>query len=160
MYKILVISDTHKKITQTLKLMDKIPDVDHIFHLGDLVSDAIDIASVVDIPVDYVAGNCDFYERNARTTKIVEIGQNKFFLTHGHHYNVKHSMTDLERMAKEENYSGILFGHTHMAHMSYIGNTLLLNPGSISKPKNSQKPTFAILQVDARGAVHATLNDL
>ena len=37
--KILVISDTHKNMTMLRKAIDNHPDIEHVFHLGDLTDD-------------------------------------------------------------------------------------------------------------------------
>lgn len=158
MYKILVISDTHGRKGAMFDLVARITDADRIFHLGDVVADAVDLESVVDIPVDYVAGNCDFYEMSAPQKKIVEIMGNKFYLCHGHHERVKYSLGYLEQLAEDNHYDCILFGHTHRSHLSHVGRKILLNPGSISLPRDGKKPSFAIIQIDDKGRIHATLD--
>ncbi len=160
MYKILVISDTHGRKRSMFKLVDRISDADRIFHLGDLVGDAMDLESVVDIPVDYVAGNCDFYENRVPQRKIVEILGKKFYLCHGHHEGVKYSLRNLEHLIDENDYDCVLFGHTHMSHMSYHKEKIILNPGSISSPRDGKKPSFAIIQIDEKGRIYATLSHI
>ena len=159
MYKILVVSDTHRKIGPLIDLIDQIKDLNHIFHLGDLVRDAEDIEAITDIPIDYVAGNCDFYENQVSTKKVVRIKGKKFFLSHGHDLGVKYGYENLRALAQKEKYDGIFFGHTHMPYLGYEDKTLILNPGSISEPRNSPLPSYAIIQIDDKACIHATLND-
>ena len=160
MYKILVISDSHGRKGAMLDLLQRVSDADRIFHLGDVVSDALDLEAVVNIPVDYVAGNCDFYEMHAPQKKIVEIFGKKFYLCHGHHEGVKYSLGVMEQLAAENDYDCLLFGHTHIQHMSYYNQKIILNPGSISMPRDGQKPGFGIIQIDREGRIHATLSHL
>lgn len=160
MYKILVVSDTHGKISPLIDLIGQITDLNHIFHLGDLVSDAEGIEAITNIPIDYVAGNCDFYENQVSTKKVVIIKGKRFFLTHGHNLNVKYSLDNLRWLARKEKYDGIFFGHTHTSFLGYEKKTLILNPGSLSEPRNSPLPSYAIIEIDDKASIHATLNDL
>ncbi len=159
MYKILIVSDSHGRKGQIMDLIDRITDLNHIFHLGDVVSDAIDLESISGLLVDYVAGNCDFNDMITPENKVVEILGKRFYLTHGHNERVKYSLKKLERLAKKEKFDGIFFGHTHEPYMEYYGETLIMNPGSISLPRNGKLPSYSIIQIDDKGRVHGTLND-
>ena len=55
------------------------------------------------------------------------------YLTHGHIYN--------ERNWKEEK-SILIFGHYHIPFLEEDKNNLFVNPGSISLPRGSNKPTY------------------
>jgi len=162
MYKILVISDTHRKISRVIDLIDNISDLNHIIHLGDVVEDAQDLKALYDVPFDFVAGNCDFYAQEfiAPKVKVVSICGKSFYLTHGHQEGVKYSLDNLAYIADTKKYDVILFGHTHQPIMTYYHDTLILNPGSISEPRNSKFPSYAIIQIDAEARIHGTLNDL
>lgn len=160
MYKILVLSDTHRKISHVIDLIDRIHDLNHIIHLGDVVEDAEDLKALYDVPFDNVAGNCDFYNSGAPEYKIVEICGKRFYLTHGHREHVKSSLGNLAYIAESEKVDVVLFGHTHQPILTYHNDTIILNPGSISEPRNSKFPSYAIIQIDAEARIHATLNDL
>ncbi|WZL81753.1 metallophosphoesterase [Vallitaleaceae bacterium 9-2] len=159
MYKILVISDTHHHIGNVIDLIGRISDLNHILHLGDLVADAMDIKAICDVPVHFVSGNCDGYHPDIHDTLLVEIKNKKFLLTHGHHYHVKTSLTHLEKIAKDHQADVALFGHTHMSHLGYKQDLLIMNPGSISNPRNSKFPSYGIIEIDGEGRIHGTLND-
>lgn len=88
MYKILVLSDTHRKMDRVTALIDRITDLNHIIHLGDMVRDAEDLEAIYDIPIDYVAGNCDF-NSSVRQRNVVKLRGKTFYLTHGHLHGVK-----------------------------------------------------------------------
>jgi hypothetical protein len=159
MYKILVISDTHHHIGNVIDLIGRISDLNHILHLGDLVADAMDIKAICDVPVHYVSGNCDSYHPDVRDTVIVEIKKKKFLLTHGHRYHVKSSLAHLEKIAEDHHVDVALFGHTHMSYLGYDNDILIMNPGSISQPRNSKNPSYGIIEIDGEGRIHGTLND-
>jgi predicted phosphodiesterase len=41
----------------------------------------------------------------------------------------------------------VLFGHTHRATSQVHRGILALNPGSISRPRGRDRPTFAVMEV-------------
>ncbi|PKM94064.1 MAG: metallophosphoesterase [Firmicutes bacterium HGW-Firmicutes-1] len=159
--KILVISDTHRHIRNVIDLVTKITDVDRIIHLGDLVADAQDIESIYGrIPIDYVSGNCDFYETIAPKEKIISLLGKKILITHGHYYGVKSGYKEIGSVALQKQVDAVLFGHTHVPYIGYVEDVILMNPGSISEPRRSMKPSYGILEIDDKGVLHATLNTI
>ena len=59
--RILVFSDSHRDSEDCIKVIENIVGVDMIIHAGDHADDAEKIkAAFPDIPINYVAGNCDF----------------------------------------------------------------------------------------------------
>lgn len=159
--KILVLSDTHRSIRNVMSLLSDMKDVDRIIHLGDLVRDAQDLESIYDkIPVEYVAGNCDFFEGDIPKEKIIQLHGKRIFMTHGHIYNVKRTYEDIVNQFSEKKVDVVLFGHTHVPYLHYIGEGILMNPGSINEPRDGGKPSYGILEIDEKGKVHATLNQL
>lgn len=159
--KILVLSDTHRSLRNVIHIMSELTDVDRIIHLGDLVRDAQDLESIYNnIPIDYVAGNCDFFEGNIPKEKIIEVRGKRILLTHGHTYNVKYTYEDIIRLFQFKKVDVVLFGHSHIQHLQYIGEGILMNPGSISEPREGRKPSYGIIEIDDKGKVHATLNQL
>jgi putative phosphoesterase len=127
--KILVLSDTHYAIDNPMHVIGLVRP-SYIFHLGDMVSDANDIKKAYpNIQMHIVKGNNDF-SFTCPYEKIVELFGNKFFLTHGHKYNVKAGLEHLARRAKALGASYALFGHTHLPFNGIIGGVRLLNPSS------------------------------
>jgi len=70
----------------------------------------------------------------------------KLFLTHGNAYNVGESCRTLAAAARTNNAEAALFGHTHVPHCEMRDGILLLNPGSIGRPRSNAGPTFAVLE--------------
>lgn len=156
--RLLVISDTHRNIRNFLSIMEKLKDIDGIIHLGDLVSDARDIQSIFEnIPLYYIAGNCDFFEDNILTEKIIKIANKKIMLTHGHNHGVKRGYERLRKIIEKEELDALLFGHTHAPYIEYIENAVLFNPGSISEPRTTRFPSYGILEIDDKSQLHATI---
>lgn len=127
--KILIISDTHKKISNAISVIERIAPT-HIFHLGDMVSDAEDLKTIFpNIELKSVRGNNDFFSRSPDNLLIGLEGIN-FFLTHGHNYGVKESVKLLAHHAKKIGAHYALFGHTHEFFDDTIECVRLLNPSS------------------------------
>lgn len=151
--RILVISDTHRQLDRVMTLLSGDHRFDRIIHLGDLVRDAEDIESFSGLPVDMVAGNCDWGSSGAPNQRILTLGGKRILITHGHMEQVKRGQGILRRKLVEENCDIALFGHTHVAVTDWEGERLVMNPGSISQPRDGG-PSFGTLHIDAKG-VHA-----
>ena len=150
--KIMVVSDSHGRTDHLRKAYEKVKPVDLFIHLGDVEGDEDEISSFVTCRSEYVCGNCDMMCR-APLDRLIEAGGKKIFLTHGHMYGYG----DAARVAEAGRRAGAditLFGHTHLPLIRYDGGMLLLNPGSISKPRqDGHRPVFAILEINEKGQV-------
>ena len=152
----LIFSDSHKIISNMRLVTEKLmPDLEYIFHLGDHYSDALILKEAFpEIPFLSVCGNCDF-DVKAPKDGLLEINGKTFFLTHGHNYGVKTTADRLITAARAREAQICLFGHTHVPDIFYAGDTLFLNPGSISLSRNIDKPTYGVLDFTESGVVPA-----
>lgn len=66
-------------------------------------------------------------------------GETAIYATHGHVYNEK----NLPPMKPGD---VLLHGHTHVLRADRVGDILILNPGSVSIPKEGNPPTYALLE--------------
>lgn len=155
--RVFVISDSHGDMEAIKKAVRLAGDFDRIFHLGDSYRDALKLAEYTGIAVDAVAGNCDFVD--APSSSVVVLRGKRFFLTHGHNYGVGFSLTRLKFAAEEAQADVALFGHTHRAYLDYSGSLMLLNPGSISRPRD-KKASFAVIEISSEGVISAKLHIL
>ena len=130
MKKILVLSDSHSYFDKALKIFEiEKPDV--VIAAGDGIGDIDDLSYVHPEATYYmVKGNCDFFERNHSEEKIFEIEGKKFFLTHGHLYDVKRSLSSIKEMTKKLKANLTIFGHTHKPYIEKDGDIILFNPGA------------------------------
>ncbi len=154
--RILVLSDTHGKIGKVIKLLKGKHGFDRIIHLGDLVSDAIDLEAIADIPVDYVAGNCDWSSGAAPNEKILEVSGKRIFLCHGHGQQVKYGEDVLKQIIQDKSYDMALYGHTHHASVTYENESIIMNPGSISLPRDGH-PSYGVINIDPKGVIHTNI---
>lgn len=151
--KILAISDTHRKISRVETLIKKHGGFDAVFHMGDHLADAEAIGrlpGMEGVRIEAVRGNCDGAMKPDECTKIVEADGFKFMLTHGHPYGVDYDLTQLYYAAKEAEVDMVLFGHTHRAFYDKGGDVQILNPGSISSPRDGSRGTYAVINTEGR----------
>lgn len=151
MLKAVIISDSHGSLENVRKIAQKEKNIDLIIHLGDLIGQDEQLAEIFDCEIKKVKGNGDFYSKNP-STDVVEFGGNRIFITHGHHYGVDFGLDGL-RYAAEENACNIaMYGHTHIPDNSVWGKIIMVNPGSVSRPRQlDHKPTYAVMKVSETG---------
>lgn len=114
--KILILSDSHRRF---LKL--NLADYDYVIHAGDRGD------LEFDDNVYYVRGNCDITGRDELN---ISIGDIRFFITHGHLYNVKYKMDNLIYRGMEQKANIVIFGHTHHQEVFKEKKILFINPGA------------------------------
>lgn len=90
-----------------------------------------------------VKGNCDSTQANEifnfglSYIKNIKINDIKITLTHGHIYNRNNLPEDCGDV--------FLFGHTHVGSIEKMGDKIVANPGSISKPRGGSKRSYIII---------------
>ena len=70
---------------------------------------------------------------------ILELGKKTFYATHGHVYNQ-------ENLPPIQEGDILIHGHTHVLNAERRENYILLNPGSVSIPKEGNPPTYAVFE--------------
>lgn len=124
-----VVSDTHGHVWIIEKVMEKLQNVDMLIHLGDNIQDVKEFKKYYHGEVINVKGNCD-YSTSVPTDIVTDIAGYKFLITHGHCYDVKHSLTRLKFKALEIGAQVVLFGHSHISQIIYEEGIWFINPGS------------------------------
>ena len=130
--KIIVISDTHGNINYAVKAIEE-EKADFCIHLGDMKADCEDLEAI--FPRQkfiFVKGNNDFWLRDSSypDERFFELEGKKFFICHGHKYNVKYSLDALKKKGRELGADIILYGHTHSKRIENDGGVLIMNPGA------------------------------
>lgn len=142
--KILLLSDTHGSLSRVYEIYEKLSGIDLILHCGDYQSDAYQLEDNLGVPVVSVRGNCDGAMRPDR--KVVETPHGRILITHGHTEGAGFSYDKLLYAGEEENCIAVCFGHTHVAMNEDFGGIRLINPGSLSEPRDGSGGTYAILR--------------
>jgi putative phosphoesterase len=151
---VFIFSDLHGNITQLKKVVTQIKKekATHVIFSGDMGIDRLgyakDLIFSLKQELTIVRGNVDqpwlFMSHNIRipllytsinfTGKIIAI-------THGDYVS---SWQDLPLPLTENDI--FITGHTHVPHLRKIsGQPIELNPGSVSDPRSSDDPSYAII---------------
>ena len=97
--KVLIVSDTHRKNDNYIKVLERVSPVDMVIHCGDIEGSEYLIAESAGCPVQMVVGNNDYFSDLPREKEFT-IGRYKVWLTHGHNYYV--SMGQIGRASCRE----------------------------------------------------------
>lgn len=145
MKRIAVFSDTHNMFSRLPLALERVGKVDQLFHLGDFAIDAERIAHELgDVPFFSVKGNNDTGSVYPRV-RIERVEDVWIMLVHG---DVYHTLYQLIDKARENRCSAVLFGHTHVPLLQADGELLVVNPGSMSLPRQGSRPSCAVLEVE------------
>ena len=156
--KILIVSDTHGRDATLRNLLEKVKPIDMLVHCGDVEGSEEYIRSLVDCPVHMVAGNNDFF-CELPNEEVFCIGKYRVLLTHGHYYYVSMGTQMLKSDAKARGFDIAMFGHTHRPCLEQAEGIVVLNPGSLSYPRQEgRNPSYMIMELDREGQAHFTVN--
>ena len=156
--KILIVSDTHRQHGNLDIALKQVGKIDMLLHMGDVEGGEDYIEAVAGCPVHIVAGNNDFFSALEREQEFDLAGYH-IFMTHGHYYYV--TVGD-ERIREEGLARGadiVMYGHTHRPVLD-IGETItMLNPGSLSYPRQEgHRGSYIVMEINDDREVTYTLN--
>jgi len=153
--RILVLADSHHDFACLVPVLRKqAGKADQIFHLGDGVEDLREAAfrGRITLPrVEAVRGNGDA-EPGLPYRRLVELEGRKALLVHGHHEDVYSGPGRVVAAAQAAGADLALFAHTHRPFYEEYKGVLVLNPGSISRPRGRPRPSFATIDVPAEAS--------
>lgn len=144
--KILVTSDTHGMYDSISDYILSNNDIDLMIHAGDGLEDVKNIYYETGINYYAVKGNNDYFS-SGDYEKVVDIGDRRIFLCHGHKYDVDYTYERLLERTSELDCSIVIFGHIHIFVNEVRNNILLLNPGSPTLPRDGSRG-FVILDIN------------
>lgn len=149
--KIGLISDTHipdRRIKLPQTVFDAFEDVDLILHAGDITSQSVldDLGEIA--PIHAIEGNMDrvIGELDLEASKVIEVENKKIGIVHGEVYP-RGDTQQLYYKALEMGVDILVSGHSHIAQLEKIKETILINPGSPTNPRLSD-PSVAILEIN------------
>ncbi|MBQ0065366.1 MAG: metallophosphoesterase [Firmicutes bacterium] len=153
--KIIITSDSHGRNS----ILDLIPyyheDAQYFIFCGDLHGD----------PSYYekwtmVEGNCDYFEDVPQALKIDLENGHKILVLHSHQapgWPKEARKLQLKIWAKEEGCDIVCYGHTHVSDIDTIDDVLLINPGSLSRPRDGKECSYCVLTIDEDNQLHPEL---
>ena len=155
--KVLIVSDTHGRHYNLEEVLEREKPLDLLIHLGDAEGAEDYIEVIAECPIEVVAGNNDFYTRLPRELEI-RIGDYKALITHGHYYYVNGGTAHIRKAALERGIDIAMFGHTHKPFFEEDDDVIILNPGSISYPRQEgRNPSYMVMNLDEKGKAHFSL---
>lgn len=132
--KIVIVSDTHQNTSLIEKVL-LIEKADLYLHAGDSGVSQTEI-----YPFISAKGNCDYYPFNTYVSEYTPIGK----IVVKHH---PFSLSEIDGFIKQ-GYKIFVFGHTHKKLVEQIGQYYLFNPGSLFLPRDSDKGSYLVLNID------------
>ena len=146
--KSLIVSDTHGRHSAFDKALKEAGKIDALVHLGDTEGGEDYIEAVCGCPAYVLAGNNDFFSDNLREMEVV-FGTKKAFMTHGHYYYVSLGPERIIEEGKMRNADIVMFGHTHKPFLEMIDGMIVLNPGSLSYPRQEgRKGSYIMMEIE------------
>ncbi len=148
--RILAVSDSHRDISCLAPVLRKFTGrVDMVAHMGDGVDDLERVARAarLGLPrVEAVRGNGDG-DYSIPPRLLVGGADRPILILHGHLEGAGEGLGGVLAAAQAAGAKLVLFGHTHRPFFEEFGGVLAVNPGSISRPRGRENPTFAIVDV-------------
>jgi len=146
-----VISDTHvpKRASCIPKrVFEVFQGVDYIIHAGDLVELAVIDELEQIAPVLAVRGNSDGLDIANALPKLTSLKVFDWKIGVSHDQNILDGVDTMSEIAKDNGFDVFVYGHTHIAKVSWERKILYINPGSPTDPEGIlNKPSVAILKI-------------
>lgn len=148
--RILVLSDSHGRVSLLERAIESQPTARHIFFLGDNTKDVLKIQELYPDRVFHtVRGNCDFSSMYPEEETVCIEGV-RIFYCHGHTALVKHGTEIMLGKTEQAGAKIGLFGHTHSSSVLYDRGIYLVNPGSVGSPRDGAA-SYAVIDITKRG---------
>lgn len=168
---ILAVSDTHGAVDELEAILRAFcADCDAFVFMGDGVSDVLTcleraaqdktLLEILPPVIAFVRGNGDadtYYINKIEEDNIAQVsvqvpdrqmlriaGRNLLFM-HGHRHGVDLGTETLTAAVETMDADMIFFGHTHRPFCEETNASLLLNPGSVLRPRGGFPPSFAVV---------------
>ena len=146
--KVLIVSDTHGRHERLLQVLRREEPVDMLIHCGDTEGGEDWIRQhtrCFSVPI--VKGNNDFFS-NLPPELDLDIEGYHVFMTHGHNYGVSMGIERIVEEAQSRKADIVMFGHTHRPLTEKIDGLWVINPGSLSYPRQEgHDPTYIVMHI-------------
>lgn len=149
--KILIVSDTHGYDKNLSYALEEAGEIDMLIHLGDLEGSEDYVEAVTECEKHMVRGNCDF-QSSLPSCQEFFIGPYKVFITHGNFYHASMGTGPIREEGARRGADIVMFGHTHQPCLKFEGGVTLLNPGSLTLPRQEgRRASFLIMEIAEDG---------
>lgn len=140
-----VMSDSHGDYQAIEQAVDTMGPVDLWLHAGDYCGDGDYLERYSGARTIAVAGNCDGLAAKCPVDEFVELNGVKLWVTHGHQCGVKFGTQDLIALARQYGVDVVIYGHTHIVEITRLNGLLVLNPGSVARPRFAPSTMLKLL---------------
>lgn len=161
MSRIVVISDTHGKVSSTRRAIERFEEYAPIavIHCGDICDPGI-VALFDRWPTHFVFGNNDYDELNLRRSMeaaghicheyfgTLELQERKIAFLHSHDDRL------FQRTIHSGEFDLVCYGHSHVMDLKTIGKTKVLNPGALHRARHY---SFAVVDLPELTCQHILL---
>ena len=143
--KVLIVSDTHGYEGNMWQAIRREEPVDMFIHCGDIEHMPTELKQYFDCPVYVVRGNNDFMLRLPEVERF-EIAGRRVVLTHGHRHNIYRNQDAMFYYGEENHADIVMFGHLHEPVIASSRGITIVNPGSISLPRQAGgRPSYIVM---------------
>ena len=147
--KVLIVSDTHRKNENYFVAVER-EKPDMVIHCGDVEGSEYALTEAAGCPVYITLGNNDFFSNLPRELDL-DIGPYKVWVTHGHNYYVSMGSEHIRREALIKGVDIVIYGHTHRPVVDQSGKVTVVNPGSLSYPRQEgRRPSYVVMELDEK----------
>ena len=148
---IIIVSDNHRAKRGLTKVLEYHDRADRFLHCGDSNLEPSDEVMKHFVTV---RGNTDYLQGYQEDEFIDLASDERIWITHGHRYSVNSGTRDLVKSAKAGRRGAevppvdiVVYGHTHRVDVKMQEGVLVINPGSISRPRDGPYRTYARLLI-------------
>ncbi|MCR5419517.1 MAG: metallophosphoesterase [Lachnospiraceae bacterium] len=146
--KILIVSDSHGYDDNMWNAIHKEEPVDMFIHCGDIEHLPNDLKEYFSCPVYVIKGNND-YALNLPEVERFKILDLEVLLIHGHHYNIYRNCEAMFYLGQENKVDIVMFGHIHIPVIDNFDGVTIVNPGSISLPRQANGlPSYIVMNIE------------
>lgn len=149
-------SDSHGRASAVHRVIALHRDADLFIHLGDGERETQFLMQADHSFAErllYLKGNCDTGDlispMHRQLVHPLPFGH-CLFAAHGDRLQVKFSTAYLALEARKNECDIALYGHTHIPECRYEDGLYVLNPGSLSYPREGE-PTYALISISEKG---------
>ena len=156
--KIIIVRDSHGRDHNLKSVLKREKPYDVLIHCGDYEGMESELIKLAGCEVHLVAGNMD-YGCDFPDEKLVTFGSHKALVVHGHKHRLYAGLQNLYYSALEKEADYVFFGHLHRPIIETYGGITMLNPGSITNPRQEDGyPTYITLLLMDDGKVEYKIN--
>jgi len=145
--RVLIVSDTHRRHDNYIKALECCRPLDMVIHCGDVEGGEYLIEEAAGCPVEMVQGNNDYFSDLPKEREF-QLGKYKVLLVHGHQYCVNLGYKILAEEARARGMDMVMYGHTHRPIVVREEGVTVINPGSLTYPRQEgRQPSYILMEM-------------